>query len=223
MSSSATGESTGGGGPAKRCEPHCGGDEDCLYKGGDIGFRCIGGVCVFPACASDDACIAELSGWTGACAGPGDCAAAQACVVVDGAGVCANTTDALSCADFGLAAISWPTLGGGTAMVCGNPDARCEGGECVDPCKTDDECAPVMGRPTCEAMSGRCVCTEDLDCLSSGLPGFVTCIDGSCGCRKDVDCEGGSNVDTCYAGVCGCSSDATCTTAIFDGATLVCE
>lgn len=222
-SASGTSGSTGGGG-ALRCEPQCGGDADCLYMGGDIGFRCIDSVCVFPACMGDEACVAELSGWAVVCTGPGDCAAAQACVDIGGgAGRCANNADAFACTDFGLAAISRPTLGGGSAMVCGNPDAICSEGECVDPCKTDEECAPVMGHPKCEVGSGACVCASDLDCLTSQVPGFVTCIEGRCGCRKDIDCEGGSNVDTCYAGVCGCSSDATCTAKIFDGAVLTCK
>lgn len=222
--SGSTAATTGGStGSLMRCESLCRSDADCEYMGGDIGFRCLAGACVYPACAGDEPCVAELSGWLQPCAGAGECQALQACVDVDGQGRCANLSESFPCADFGLQPIERPTVEGGTALVCGNPDVVCAEGECFDPCKEDLECAPVMGHPTCEVATGACVCTSDVDCLMAQVPGFVTCLDGRCGCRKDADCEGGTNVDTCYEGACGCSSDATCTAMIFDGGSLACK
>lgn len=225
---SETGEPTGGattGEPAlMRCEPLCQGDDDCTIDGADMGFRCIEGRCAYPPCEDDARCVADLSNWKKPCAGDGECGAEERCIDIGGgAGRCALRPGTFACADFGLQELMRPALAGGEqVVVCGNPDAVCEAGECRAPCAGDEACAPEMGHPTCEPGSGRCVCTSDQDCVDSKLPGFVACEGGRCGCRTDADCEGGANVDACYAGACGCASDQTCTVDYFDAATLVC-
>ncbi|WP_170136066.1 hypothetical protein [Nannocystis exedens] len=221
---STGGESTTGGGEAKRCQSQCDNDRDCRIDGGDLGFRCIDGLCLFPPCTSDAQCLAELSGWKTPCAGPGECAAEEACVLVADAGRCALTPATFACADFGLVEQTLPLFEGrGEATVCGQAAATCEAGACQSPCAGDEACLPQTGHPVCDVPSGACVCQIDQDCLDSGLPGYVQCVAGRCGCAVDSDCAGGQNVDTCYAGACGCSADATCTVAVFDGAPLVCQ
>lgn len=224
-SSSTTNETSSTTEPAElmRCESLCESDRDCLRDGEDIGFRCIDGVCVYPACTSDANCVAELSGWQKVCAGQDGCDAMEACVEVEGEGRCALEPGLFTCADFGLAELTRaPIEGGRPVAVCGQAMASCVEGECITPC-TEATCAPQMGHPFCEPVTGQCVCQIDQDCLDASLVGFVQCIDGRCGCASDSDCAGGTNVDTCREGACGCSSDATCTTMVFDGAPLSCQ
>lgn len=208
-----------------RCEPLCEADEQCLIDGADTGFRCLQGRCVYPPCTDDAGCVADLSGWKTACAGDDGCGGEERCIDAGGGqGRCALRPGTFACAEFGLQELMRPALAGGEqVVVCGNPDAVCEAGECVAPCKGDDACMPEMGHPTCDTASGRCVCTSDQDCAASKVPGFAACEDGRCGCRTDADCEGGPNVDACYAGACGCASDRTCTVNYFDGAQLACR
>lgn len=223
--SGSTGAETTTAGPeAKRCESQCDNDRDCRIGGGDLGFRCIDGLCLFPPCTSDAQCLAELSGWKTPCAGPGDCAAQEACVLVADAGRCALTPGTFACADFGLVELTLPPFAGGREVtVCGQAAATCEAGACQSPCAGDEACPPQTGHPFCDVPSGQCVCQIDQDCVDSNLPGYVQCIAGRCGCAVDSDCAGGQNVDTCYAGACGCAADSTCTMTVFDGAALSCQ
>lgn len=223
--STSTGDDPTTAGPeAKRCQSHCESDRDCRVDGGDLGFRCVDGLCVFPACTGDAQCVAELSGWQTPCAAQGECAAEEACVAVDGQGRCALMPGLFACVDFGLAELMRPPIEGGAEVtVCGQAAAVCVAGECTTPCTGDDTCPSMLGHPSCEAMTGQCVCQTDQDCLDSGLPGYTRCFAGRCGCAEDSDCAGGKNVDTCYAGACGCSADAACNEPVFDGATLACE
>lgn len=220
-----TGGATTGPAPLLRCEPLCTADAQCLIGGQDKGFRCLDGRCVYPPCTSDERCVADLSGWMTACTDDKGCQAEERCIDAGaGEGRCALRPGTFACADFGLQELMRPALAGGEqVVVCGNPDAVCQAGECAAPCASDDACAPEMGHPRCDAASGRCVCETDQDCLASKLPGFVACEGGRCGCRADADCQGGANVDACYAGACGCASDQVCTVNYFDGATLVCQ
>jgi hypothetical protein len=221
---STSAEPTTAGDELKRCASRCQIDRDCLVGGMNYGFRCLDGLCLYPPCSSDVQCLADLSGWKQPCAGQAECAAVEACVEVEGAGRCALKPGMFSCADFGLVEVQRAPIEGGRPLtVCGQELAVCEAGECSRPCTSDESCPAAMGHPRCEPESGRCVCEFDQDCLDSGLPGFVRCVEGRCGCASDSDCAGGQNVDTCYAGVCGCSSDAACTAQVFDGAPLSCE
>lgn len=220
----STGEPTGGA-VLMRCEPLCDGDDDCTIDGADMGFRCLAGRCAYPPCTGDAGCVADLSGWKNPCAGDGECQAVEGCIDVGGGvGRCALRPGTFACADFGLQEVMRPAIAGGAqVVVCGNPNAVCEAGECRAPCAADDGCAAEMGHPTCEVASGRCVCTSDKDCTSAMVPGFVACLEGRCGCRTDADCEGGPNVDACYGGACGCASEEVCTVEFFDGAALACQ
>jgi hypothetical protein len=219
-----SGEPTTAGAEAKRCQSQCDNDRDCRVGGGDLGFRCIDGLCLYPDCTSDAQCLAELSGWKNPCAGPSDCAAEEACVLVADVGRCALTPGTFACADFGLVERTLPAFDGGPDVtVCGQAAATCEAGACQSPCGGDEGCQAQTGHPVCDVPSGECVCQIDQDCLDSGLPGYVQCVAGRCGCAIDSDCADGQNVDTCYAGVCGCAADTTCTVTIFDGAPLVCQ
>lgn len=220
---SETGEPTGGA-ELMRCEALCEGDDDCLIAGDDTGFRCLAGRCVYPSCTDAEGCVADLSGWKKPCAGDGECQAVEGCIDVGGGvGRCALRPGMFACADFGLQELMRPAIGGGELVVCGNPSAVCEAGECRSPCTGDDSCAAELGHPTCETASGRCVCTSDQDCADAMVPGFVACEGGRCGCRTDDDCKGGNNVDACYEGACGCASDRACTVNFFDGGMLACQ
>lgn len=220
----STGEPTTAGPEAKRCQSQCESDRDCRIGGSDLGFRCIDGLCLFPPCTSDAQCLAELSGWKTPCAGPGECAPEEACVLVADAGRCALTPGTFACADFGLVEQMLPLFAGEReVLVCGQAAASCEAGACQSPCTGDEGCVPQTGHPACDVPSGACVCQIDQDCVDSGLPGYVQCVAGRCGCAVDSDCAGGQNVDTCYAGICGCAADSTCTMTVFDGAPLTCQ
>ncbi|MFY0535110.1 hypothetical protein [Nannocystis pusilla] len=223
--SGSTGTETTTAGPeAKRCQSQCDNDRDCRIGGGDLGFRCIDGLCLFPPCTSDAQCLAELSGWKTPCAGPGDCAAQEACVLVADAGRCALTPGTFACADFGLVEQTLPLFAGGREVtVCGQAAATCEAGACQSPCAGTRPVCPRRGIrcATCRQVSA---CARSIRTASiSNLPGYVQCIAGRCGCAVDSDCTGGQNVDTCYAGVCGCVADSTCTMTVFDGASLSCQ
>jgi hypothetical protein len=221
---SETGEPTGGA-ALMRCEPLCDADAECRIGGEDMGFRCLEGRCVYPPCTDAEGCVADLSGWRKPCAADGECEPVEGCIDIGGgAGRCALRPGMFACADFGLQEVMRPAIAGGEpVVVCGNPNAVCEAGECRAPCTADDGCAAEMGHPTCEVASGRCVCKSDQDCAGAMVPGFVACADGRCGCRTDSDCEGGPNVDACYGGACGCASDEACTVKYFDGAALACQ
>lgn len=220
----STTEPTTGDPQAKRCESRCDNDRECLIGGDDLGFRCIDGLCRFPACTSDAQCLAALSGWQTPCTTTTDCMAGEACVTVADEGRCALQPGTFACADFGLVELVLPLFGSEREVtVCGQASATCEAGVCQSPCTGDAACPVQLGHPFCDAPSGQCVCQIDQDCLDSGLPGYVQCVAGRCGCAVDSDCAGGKNVDTCYEGVCGCSSDATCTAMVFDAAPLSCQ
>jgi hypothetical protein len=221
---SMTDPATTGGAEPTRCESHCESDSDCTLNGQDQGFRCIEGLCVYPACTSDAQCVADLSGWKTPCTDQAGCAGGEACVDVDGAGLCALEPGMFACADFGLVELMRPTIeGDATATVCGQAAVSCDDGECFAPCAGEASCPPQLGHPFCNEVSGLCECQIDQDCLDSQLAGFVLCVDGRCACGSDADCAGGQNVDTCFAGACGCSSDATCTAMVFDGAAMMCQ
>lgn len=218
-----TGVTTSAGGELMRCVSLCESDRDCLQMGQDLGFACVMGRCL-PACASDEECLAQLSGWTNPCAAQAECTSDQICVAVAGEGRCALAPGVFSCDDFGLVELMRPTIAGDmTAIVCGQKDVTCSGGQCLAPCAADVDCPPQMGHPFCNVGTGQCECEIDQDCRDAHVPGFTLCIDGRCGCGTDDDCKGGTNVDTCYAGVCGCSSDATCTMMQFDSAPVACR
>jgi len=220
----SSGEPTTGEPQPKRCESRCDNDRECLIGGDDLGFRCIDGLCLFPACTSDAQCLAELSGWQTPCATQAECMAEEACVAVADGGRCALTPGTFACADFGLVEQTLPLVDSEREVtVCGQASATCEAGVCQSPCTGDAACPVQLGHPVCDVQSGQCVCQIDQDCADSGLPGYVQCVAGRCGCAVDSDCAGGKNVDTCYEGVCGCSSDATCTAMVFDAAPLSCQ
>ncbi|HEY8377079.1 MAG TPA: hypothetical protein VIK91_11345, partial [Nannocystis sp.] len=173
---------TTAGGEPMRCVSLCESDRDCLQNGQDIGFSCVMGRCV-PACASDEECLAELSGWTQTCVDQAGCPSNQICIAVEGEGRCALAPGVFSCEDFGLVELMRPTIAGDmTAIVCGQKDVTCAGGQCLAPCSDDLDCPPQMGHPFCNVETGQCECVIDQDCLDTKVPGFTLCIDGRCGC-----------------------------------------
>lgn len=209
------------------CIEACEADADCRLDGQDEDHACIDERCVWlPGICTDHAeCRVQYSGWQPGCTAETDCSIfGMHCVDLgDGVGRCALGPDSVECEMLGLADVEAVTIDGQPILVCANTTAECRGGSCLDPCKSDDDCADIAGFPVCDLDSGFCNCVSDEGCASYEVPGWTTCHAGWCGCATDADCANAPNSDACINGQCGCTSIATCTEPpLFDGTTLVC-
>lgn len=191
----SVGDETGPAGPYV-CTHHCVRDADCAIEQQDVGLRCLDGTCGSDLwdCASDEECVAVLTGWafTPCTAGGGECSALGDMVCVDlggGSGGCASLAgDGSLCAMAGWGEVVVTELGTGRLMVaCGFTDGICHAdGWCVVPCSDDLGC----GGLDCNPETGACECSDDAQCVAIGLETGV-CIDRACnyGCAADTDCD----------------------------------
>lgn len=225
-----TSETTGDG--AGICMHQCMLDADCFVSGIDAGLQCVDGDCQLPPCTTDEACVADLSGWTFGfplCTpGGGECEPYQRiCLDVFGEGHCVmGPTDLLSCADTFSFEVETIDIDGNPVVVCGKPDAIChDDGYCTSPCSSDDECLLDFS-PICDVQTGRCVCGTDADCENAGTPAAAACMpEGFCGCTDDQQCIDAERGDVCNPdGRCGCTSDMACANIPFsqDGGMMIC-
>ncbi len=227
-------DTTMGGGNGGFCGHQCEADGDCTIDGMDIGLTCVENFCTgedVEGCATDEECIATLSGWEAgmACtAGGGECEALmQVCLDVGGEGHCATApSEFFACADAMFDEIETQDIDGNDVTVCGNANAACdEDGFCFSPCQSDDDCVSEAF-PICNTDTGFCDCGENADCETIGDPAFSACgSDGSCGCGSDQNCIDGEVGDVCDAdGFCGCTNDMACENVenSFDGGSIAC-
>ncbi|MCH9683091.1 MAG: hypothetical protein K0V04_16780 [Deltaproteobacteria bacterium] len=224
----------GSGGPGGGlCIHQCEADGDCTVDGIDNGLTCQSGFCTGEGsadlCDSDEACVAQLSGWSfgSPCtAGGGECdALMMVCLDVGGEGHCVTPVgEFFNCADGGTEEVETMDIDGNPVTVCGRPNAECgDLGFCFDPCTSDDACL-TDSAPVCNTATGTCECGTDADCESLGMPQLSVCNAGACGCGEDQHCVDGNAGDVCNSGLCGCSADAACDGVdnIFDGGTIAC-
>ncbi|MCA9684572.1 MAG: hypothetical protein KC457_20470 [Myxococcales bacterium] len=217
------------GGPSGNfCLHTCAADADCMVGGMDIGLTCQAGSCAGDSggCADNNECIALFSGWQVACtAGGGECdAVGQVCIDVNG-GVCAiPPSDVIMCETFLMEEMEVTDIDGNAVTVCGNPNAICSDGACIDPCQSDADCSANPTAPVCNTGTGLCECGTDADCAMAGA-GAPACVNGRCGCAEDQNCVDASLGDVCYDGYCGCSGDDVCSSVQnpFDGGSISCK
>ncbi len=224
-SGEASGDATGEPEGARFCQEWCRADTDCAAMGSDVGFTCQGGRCVDAdsGCTDSDECRVTYSGWVTPCDAQQGCIG-QVCIDIGGEGRCATApSDLMPCEVLEQTEITMPAIEGGELVVCANTNYVCKDAACHDPCEDDLACSFTPGRPHCDLGTGECGCTTDLQCQSSGVPGWTRCTAGKCGCGVDTDCVGSLNADVCHDGVCGCASITACTVQAFDGTTPVCE
>jgi hypothetical protein len=208
--------------PAGTCTEHCNDSSECSPMLPVADFECdlVTHRCV--VCRSDASCMAKASGWILACSTANDCGSAgDVCIDVKGAGRCAFTT--VACGGIFPDIITAAELGTSRPVdVCGVATSTCENGRCVDRCGPMNTCAPERGGRLCNAMTGRCECSDDAHC--SGGVGVSKCNRTTrlCECAGDGDCTGIRNADVCIGGRCGCSNAGVCTPE-FNGTSLYCE
>ncbi|MBW2735453.1 MAG: hypothetical protein JRH20_23970 [Deltaproteobacteria bacterium] len=189
---------------------------------------CIDGRCVYQAktyaCVVDRDCVPVASMWLGsdACASSEDCSLIEACIDVNGGGLCVlkpTEVNPTRCSNFiGGKDITWPSIEGPDVIVCGRDNYLCNSDKvCEKGCDADDDCSG--NTPSCNLPTNRCVCTAN-SCTSSSK-GRSCLASGSCGCSDDTHCPD-SGFDKCYGDQCGCADSASCAAMLPDFYT-VCE
>jgi hypothetical protein len=212
---------------ADSCNYECMVDNDCAV-GANTAYKChlTRKRCERPelACDTHQDCTALASQWTFACANDSECTPLfEACIDVGGRGLCAFTPYP-TC--FTGVEMPMPRFGAaGTITVCGSDAGRCDDqNRCFTGCSDSPTtiCSLANGRgTTCNATTGLCECTADVQCSADGVS---TCnmTTHQCECVDNDDCTV-MGADECVSGRCGCSSAGECPATTFPLATAVCE
>jgi hypothetical protein len=215
---------------ADSCNYVCVDDDDCVV-GPSMDYKChpTRKRCERPelACDAHGDCVAFASGWTSACANDSECTPGfEACIDAGGRGLCAFLPDSTLGCFLGGTETTLPRFGAkGMEVVCASDAGRCDDqNRCFTGCSDAPTtiCSLANGRgTTCNATTGLCECTADIQCSADGVS---TCnmTTHQCECVGSGDCTV-MGADECVSGRCGCSSTSVCTATTFPLATAVCE
>jgi hypothetical protein len=178
-------------------------------------------------CRSSLECVPEASLWLFDCTNDADCFffGDDLCVDVGGIGRCARVAPSTNdCAEPTSDEIMLPRFGvSDSALVCANTSRTCFEGACVPGCSTSADCTPARNGSVCDQETRLCRCVRDADCGGIGVSRCNTAT-GRCECTDSLDCEEVPNTNTCSAGRCGCAAVSACTVErTFSGTTYVCE
>ncbi len=213
------------------CQEECTQDSDCEIVGSNLTFtcdtdtnRCVSEEPTTSSCTDNDACVAQVSGWTTECQTAEDCPG-QTCIDHnnDGTGHCATEpSEFLTCEQISMEEIETKTIAGEDVVVCGNPRGRCDDstGACILVCTEDAHCANDYRGNVCNTETGACQCNDDSNCTFDAAPACGS--NNTCGCGTDDNCKDNPAGDVCTDGICTCSGDEACTNTSFSGTTPVC-